>query len=77
MRTIRRTATIRELPDGRWLNKHTGRYYKDFTGAQRAIRKEAKAIVREAQEAVLIQTIHWETTTWAGNIIVRALAHNH
>lgn len=72
-RIIRREQTIRELPDGRWLNKHTGRYYKTFTGAQAATRREAKATVRNLPNGILVQAITWEPTTRTGRILVNSL----
>lgn len=74
MRHIKRSITIREMPDGRWLNKLTGRYYGSFIGIQQALRREAQGIVRDIPDAILLTVLNWETTSNVGRLIVKSLA---
>ena len=70
---IRRSETIRELPDGRWLNKHTGRYHKGAARAQAAVFRRDKAITRANKGAAVITVITWEPITELGTRIVKAI----
>lgn len=67
------SATVRELPSG-WLRKETGRTYKTAASANRAIRREAKQIVRNNSNSAVIQPITWEPTTRAGIAVARVLS---
>ena len=62
-------ATIRELPNG-WLRKETGQTYKHAFGAERAIRRRHRELVRNGFS--VLQIINWEPTTRAGRAIAKS-----
>ena len=72
MRVRTETRTLRELPTGGWLNKHTGRRHKTAVHALRAVRRAAKRD-ESGEVAVLVTVIEWETTTPVGRDVVRAI----
>lgn len=69
---MKRSETIKELPDRRWLNCHTGRYHKTAWHALRAVQRRDKATAKGTQ--VVITTITWEPLTLAGRAAVKALS---
>jgi hypothetical protein len=74
-RTIKRIYRFLELPTG-WLDKQTGQTYKSFTGAQQALKRDAKRMIGDNPNAVFVQIVDWQPTTPVGRLIVRALTVN-
>jgi hypothetical protein len=71
-RIIRKSTTIRELPNG-WLAKERGTIYKTAHAAFKATCREDRAIARDVPSAAVVRSISWEPTTNAGRSIILAL----
>jgi hypothetical protein len=71
MKSTTSQETIREMPDGRWLNMHTGEYHKSAMAASKAHSLDRKKITQRAD--VHADLIIWQPITPIGSLICRAL----
>jgi hypothetical protein len=74
-RVYKANRTIAEQPDGRWLIREWGRYYKTGTGAWKALKREAKAYAQGQPDGnyALVQIVTWVPMTKTGMAVIRAI----
>ena len=74
-RITRVERTIAEQPDGRWLIREWGRYYKTGVGAWKALKREARQYQLGSVDGnwALIQIVTWVPMTKAGMAVIRAI----
>ena len=64
-------SKIRELPSG-WLWKERGTLFKTANSAIKTLKKEDRKLIT-AGNLLVIRKTNWETTSKAGEIIIRFL----
>lgn len=74
IRTIRRTVTLAETPDG-WLWREHGRSFVSLGKAVAAVNRDSKEMVQAGVGAV-ITTISYEPQTLIGRAVVRAITES-
>jgi hypothetical protein len=68
----KRAESIQEQPDGRWLNRTTGRYHKSAVQALQAVRRRDKACAKGAYGAI-VTVIEWHPRTRIGTAVVKGI----
>lgn len=72
MQTIRRKVTLREMPDGRWLYKEHGMYYRSLANCLRLVQVDNDAIAENGRVAV-VTLMTYEPITDAGTELIKRI----
>lgn len=74
-RVYKAHRTIAEQPNGKWLIREWGRYYKTGMGAWKALKREAREYAKGQVDGkwALVQIVTWVPMTKAGMAVIRAI----